>query len=316
MMSWRAPLAWSGRNDGAGEEHARWHSVIRPWAADQAAGTVLLGLASDEGVKRNQGRPGAVEGPQALRKALSSMALQRLLPLYDDGDVVVDGGDLEAAQIEYGARLAACLRAGHFTIGLGGGHEIAWASYLGVRAALGERGQWKLGVLNLDPHLDMRAADHSTSGTGFYQIACAEQQAGREFRYAVLGVSDASNTRVLFERARQWNVRMLSDDDCRLDRLPAMLDFVGQFARGVDHLYLTIDLDVLPAAVAPGVSAPAALGVAPEVVQAVVEEVAASGKLFHADFAELSPPFDIDGRTARTAARLIHRLATCRRSAS
>lgn len=71
------------------------------------------------------------------------------------------------------------------------------------------------------------------------------------------------------------------------------------------RVHLTIDLDVLPASVAPGVSAPAGLGVEARVVLGAVRRVAASGKLGVLEVAELNPLFDVDGRTARTAARLV-----------
>jgi formiminoglutamase len=84
--------------------------------------------------------------------------------------------------------------------------------------------------------------------------------------------------------------------------------FVAAFLAQVDALYLTIDLDVLPASVAPGVSAPAAYGVPLPVISAVCRQVAASGKLLHLDVAELNPEFDVDARTAKVAARLINTL--------
>ena len=83
---------------------------------------------------------------------------------------------------------------------------------------------------------------------------------------------------------------------------------MAAFLAQVDALYLTIDLDVLPASVAPGVSAPAAYGVPLPVISAVCRQVAASGKLLHLDVAELNPEFDIDGRTAKVAARLVNTL--------
>lgn len=312
-MAWEQAPAWSGRDDGPGPEHARWHTAMGSWSPEAAPGTTLIGLASDEGVRRNQGRVGAADGPRALRQALSSLALQQPLPLYDAGNVTVTEGDLEAAQAEFGGRLAACLERGHFTVGLGGGHEIAYASFLGIQQALGNAADWRLGIINIDPHFDLRDAPQATSGTGFLQIAQAQAAAGRPFRYAVMGISDASNTQALFERAHDLGVRVLTDDDCRLDRLPAVARFLDAFMAEVDHVYLSIDLDVLPAAVGPGVSAPAALGTALEVVQAMVEQVARSGKLRHADVAELCPRLDIDGRTARAAARLIHRIVTTRK---
>jgi formiminoglutamase len=59
---------------------------------------------------------------------------------------------------------------------------------------------------------------------------------------------------------------------------------------------------------APGVSAPAARGVPMEVVEPLLDAVAATGKLKLMDVAELSPPLDRDNVTARVAARLIHRV--------
>ena len=97
----------------------------------------------------------------------------------------------------------------------------------------------------------------------------------------------------------------LLDEDCEADRVRA---FVAGFLDGIDVLYLTIDLDVLPAGVAPGVSAPAAYGVPLPVITAVCRQVAWSGKLLHLDIAELNPALDVDGRTARVAARLLDTL--------
>ena len=65
-------------------------------------------------------------------------------------------------------------------------------------------------------------------------------------------------------------------------------------------MYLTIDPDVLPAAVrVPGVPAP--YGVPMAVVEEIALRVKASGKLRLADMAEYNPRFDVDGHGARAA---------------
>ncbi|MGO2053636.1 formimidoylglutamase [Glutamicibacter sp. 287] len=307
-MTWNGAGPWSGRDDGPGVQNARWHNSIKPWQAGAGAGAALLGFASDEGVRRNQGRTGAKTGPAALRAALSSISVQEPATLFDAGDVVVEGQELEAGQEEFAEALAGLLRDGQFTVGLGGGHEITFASYAGIAKALGAAGPWSLGCLNIDAHFDLRVAQAATSGTGFAQIAAAEAAAGRQFRYAAVGISEASNTKLLFDRAQDLGVQVLLDTECHLGNLDAVREFVTGFAGTVDHLYLTIDLDALPASVAPGVSAPAGYGIGLEVVRAIVLAAAASGKLLHADIAELNPDFDIDQRTARTGARLVHDL--------
>ena len=66
---------WSGRIDAAdGDRGRRWHQVVRPVATADRPGVALLGFASDAGVIRNQGRPGAAEGPRTLCHALANLA--------------------------------------------------------------------------------------------------------------------------------------------------------------------------------------------------------------------------------------------------
>lgn len=307
-----AGFEWTGRDDGPGPEHRRFfHTVSRPGSrgsslAPRPAGprpdAALIGFASDEGVHRNKGRVGAVEGPDALRSALASLAVHDELTILDHGDVAVEGGDLEEGQRRLGEAVTAAGADAPLTVVLGGGHETAYGSYLG----LGHRP--RLGVLNLDAHFDLREEERPTSGTPFLQIARDRQAAGLDVHYAVLGVSTASNTGVLFDTAAELDAPWLLDDECQ--QVGAPLDFTRRFLDDVDEVYLSIDLDVLPAAAAPGVSAPAALGVPPFVIQAVCDAVVDSGKLVHLDVTELSPRFDSDSRTAKVAARLIHRVIT------
>lgn len=315
------PQPWTGRFDGDGSEHRRWWQAVSPFtpgapspspavpagprAGRQQRPAVILGFASDEGVRRNKGRTGAALAPAALRGALGPLAFHLDRPLSDAGDIVVSDGALEAGQARAGKAIAAMIDAGSLTVVLGGGHETAYASYLGVAGSDAVRAGGRLGVLNLDAHFDLRDEAVPSSGTPFLQMARAEAAAGREFRYAVVGISEPNNTRALFGTAERLGVKYLLDEDCAGDRVQA---FVGQFLDGVDVLYLTIDLDVLPAPVAPGVSAPAAYGVPLPVINAVCRQVAASGKLLHLDVAELNPGFDIDGRTAKVAARLVDTL--------
>jgi formiminoglutamase len=311
-------VEWSGRIDREeGPGPWRWHEAVRALpaeAAGAAAGTALLGFACDAGVARNHGRAGAADGPAALRAALANLPLRRERTLYDAGDVTCDGDALEAAQATYAGRVAALLDGGHRPVGLGGGHEIAYGSYAGLALHLERstrfrsRGVPVVGVVNFDAHFDLRGGARPTSGTPFRQIADLAQQRGWQFRYAVYGISEYANTAALFHRARALEVRHRPDDALTLlDREAARRELI-EFVGGVEHVYLTFCLDVLPAAVAPGVSAPAARGVSLEVLEPLLDAVAGSGKLRVADVAELNPALDVDGRTARTAARIVGRI--------
>lgn len=309
---------WQGRIDREdGEAGRRWHQVVEQAGQHGAAppGIALVGLASDRGVQLNQGRPGAAEGPRALRTALANLAWHHESPLLDAGDISVST-DLAAGQSQYADRLAAQLDAGHFVVGLGGGHEIGWASYQGCRRHLDRTGTaGRLGIVNFDAHFDLRQpAPQASSGTPFYQVARDCESRGLPFDYCCLGVAPTANTPALYRRADQWGVHYLADLDCRGERAAPLLE---RFLARLDALYVTVCLDVFPQACAPGVSAPAAPGIEPAWVLRTLAHI---GELCRrlgvnwlmADVAELAPCLDVDRRTARLGARVVDACVTAR----
>ena len=184
---------------------------------------------------------------------------------------------------------------------------MAWGSFQGVaRARPGAR----ILILNLDAHFDLRQAREGNSGTPFRQIheRCAAE--GRAFDYRVLGISRYANTQALFDRADALGARYWLDDELQTESgVQAALAALAPDIAACDALYLTTDIDVLPAATAPGVSAPAPLGVPLWAIERVVDCVLASGKLAAADFAEFNPGHDRDSITAKVVARLAARIA-------
>jgi formiminoglutamase len=302
---------WQGRVDSdEGPLARRWHDGVQPLSPSAAVGTTLIGFACDEGVNRNQGRTGAREGPLMIRRALANLAWHHDDSIYDAGDVHCDGHDLEGAQSALGTQVGAALNAGHFPLVLGGGHEMAYGSYLGlVQHAAKSKQKPRIGIVNIDAHFDLRAGSRGNSGTPFRQIADDCTANGNAFNYCVFGISELANTEALFQRARDLGVTWRTDSECARESLENLCALLDQFAAKVDWLYLSACLDALPAAVAPGVSAPAAFGLELNTVEALIDAAKASGKLKLADIAELNPAFDPDGRTARVAARIAWRLA-------
>ncbi|KRB84910.1 formimidoylglutamase [Noviherbaspirillum sp. Root189] len=314
---------WQGRVDAEeGVGGRRWHQIVKPLSplagegSNDGKGIALIGFACDAGVARNHGRTGAKEGPATLRRVLGNMPVRRCTAITDAGDISCTDDALESAQQELSDTVATVLDRGFLPLVMGGGHEIAYGSFGGLAQHLASRVQApqapqapRIGVINLDAHFDLRMAERASSGTPFRQIAEDCERRGWPFHYCCLGISDFANTQALFDRARQLGVRWLRDEEMPPAQLPQVQAFVADFLKDVDHVYFTICLDVLPAAVAPGVSAPAARGVPLEVVEPVLDQIAASGKLRLADVAEFNPGYDIDQRTARVAARLLTRIA-------
>lgn len=302
---------WQGRIDA--EESGittRWHQRVRSFDGQSRDGVALVGFAVDEGVRRNDGRLGAADGPHALRAALANLPVLGEPALWDAGDVTVEGGALEAAQDALASRVAAAIRQGNLPLVLGGGHEVAWGTFQGIARACPDLR--RILVVNFDAHFDLRQAAQGNSGTPFRQIAEWCQSTGRPFDYHVLGISHYANTRALFDRADALGVRYALDEALQSDAaVDAARDALLQDIALCDAVYLTVCLDVLPGGDAPGVSAPAALGVPLARVLRLMNAVLTSGKLVAADIAELNPGFDRDGLTAKMAARLAATVARC-----
>ena len=310
-----APGTWKGRVDTLdGEEGKRWHQGIKllnltdttePALANQAI--AFLGFCCDEGVRRNQGREGAVEGPAALRQAMASFAwhLEDDVALFDAGDVYCTNQNLGEAQKQLGRKVNALLSNTYKTIILGGGHETAYGHYLGIQQALPEGQQ--LGIINFDAHFDLRSYEkQASSGTPFLQIADDLGAQGRDFNYLCLGIQQQGNTQKLFNTATAYGADYVFAPAMQVYNYEALRERLQQFTELVDMLYVSIDMDVFAAAYAPGVSAPAALGVHPEIVLLLLQQIISSGKLLTLDVVELNPKLDVDNRTSRLGASLLY----------
>jgi formiminoglutamase len=290
--------AWSGRDD---PEDGRLARRLHHLAANDGS-RALIGFACDAGVRRNLGRPGAAEGPSALRAAMRNLAAPNGMATFVDlGDVVVTEDDLEAGQDLLAQSMAPALATTTRIVALGGGHETALASYTALRSAFPSA---RIGIVNIDAHLDIRlpTARGPSSGTPFAQVRALSPA---EFDYLCIGVAPEANTQALFERAAEWGVRTIADSALLNDKSAADGE-IDAIAARCDLLYLTICLDSI--AQAPGVSAPATRGLPFPLVERLIGRVLAHGKTRLADIVELSPPHDVAGVTARMGAFLALRL--------
>ena len=300
---------WHGRVDhDEGLSAKRWHQIVHPLPNNTThkPGILLLGFASDEGVRRNQGRIGAADGPLAIRRALANLAWHGTHPVYDAGDVQCQDGDLETAQEQLATQITHGIALGHLPVVLGGGHETAYGHWLGLVQAHPKK---SIGIINFDAHFDLRQTEEPSSGTPFAQIARACAQRSIDFNYLCMGIAEPSNTHALFEHAKRLGAEWRLDRDMTPWKIKETQKQLAAFVAKVDAIYLTIDLDVLPASQMPAVSAPAAFGVDLHVIETLVRDVKSSGKMIGADVVEYNPRFDIDAHGAKIAARLVGVLA-------
>lgn len=304
---------WQGRIDGEEPNLIRLHQsvqIIELNALKPAPGVknvIFLGFASDEGVRRNQGRPGSVTGPYFLRKACSNLPVHHSekLHLLDTGNIATINGQLEQASKYLAQAVTLILEAEGFPIVLGGGHAVVDGHYSGLKMKMPDK---KIGIINFDAHFDLRRPGQSgtNSGTSFYEIARRSQEKGEYFNYLAIGIQRSANSKALFEKARETGTQCIPVEQINSLEIAAAQEKIQRFAAQVDALYLSFDLDVFSSAIAPGVSAPTAAGIFYDGnFRRLLQSCFATGKVISMDVAELNPVYDLDNRTAKLGAQII-----------
>ena len=297
-------MIWQGRFDG---EDPLYHRIFQrvsletDYASISPNDFVLHGFAVDEGVKKNKGRVGAKEAPDIIRKNMSNFpVVNPEFSLKDFGNINCDDGNLDKSQNELAEKVTEVLKRGGKSFVLGGGHEVTYAHYSGIRKAFPNE---IIGIINIDAHFDNREPEESvgpSSGTGFWQIA----QEG-PINSLHIGIQRNSNTLKLFDTAHHYGMKYILAEELFFENLPAVYQKIDEVTASCEVLYLTICMDVFNASIAPGVSAAAYNGIfADSAFMHYFKHILKSEKLLAFDIAEVNPVFDLNERTARLAASL------------
>ena len=301
---------WHGRIDSDTDFDAfRWHQWVKPLSIHQVYVPLpnlsigFIGFSCDEGIKLNKGRQGAALGPKVLRRELSNLPclFTKEVQLFDCGDIVHQGEDLEYLQSELADAIEKMLSLGLFPIVLGGGHELAHGHFTGLKRHFN-----RVSIVNFDAHLDMRPYPNGpSSGTMFLQIAHALMAENQPFNYLCLGIQRRGNTVSLIKTAKAHGAIYRYATDMIHEPYGETLNILNDYLEHKTHIYATLCTDVISSAFAPGVSAAQPLGLHPEMILTLLKEIVATGKLIAFDVAEVSPRYDQDNVTANLASTFI-----------
>lgn len=256
---------------------------------------VLLGLPWDEHSSFLQG---TALGPPAIRAALASASsnswnedVRDIAPLLaDQGDLVLNGASDPGALIS--AKVAALLSRGFTPILLGGDHAVSWPILQGFRPSFP-----KLTVLHLDAHPDLYDSfegDRQSHACPFARIM-EERLCDRLVQVGIRTLNEHQQ-----QQARRLGVEIIP---ARSGLEPA-LETIRALAGPV---YLSLDLDVLDPAFAPGIGHPEPGGLSTRELLSFIQAVP-RGHLVGADLVDLNPVNDIRDLTARVAAKCIKEL--------
>lgn len=254
----------------------------------------LIGLPTDS---HSSFLRGPAQAPSAVRAALASehgnMAtesgaeLGEDIRIEDSGDLPLDEGEGDFERIRTAAERAA--GSGSVPIFIGGDHMISFPTVAGIAAACGP-----INILHFDAHPDLYddfGGDPLSHASPFARI----MEGGHASRLVQVGIRTLN--RHCREQAERFGIEVIEMRDFSPERVPIP----------DAPLYISIDLDALDPAFAPGVSHHEPGGLTVRDILSVLHRV--PGPIVGADVVEYNPTRDVNGVTAVVAAKLIKELA-------
>ena len=172
---------------------------------------------------------------------------------------------------------------------LGGEHSLTYGSYMSYPK--------DTGYVVFDAHYDLRDEYAGTKLSHAAYLRRIIEERGSE---NIIHVGARAYVKEELEFLTAHNVKTISDSDIRMGNGPKLLQ---NMTEKFENLYVSIDLDVLDPAFAPGVGNPEAIGITSRELYDMIVSLQ-DKKIKAADIVELNPTFD-NGSTASLAARLM-----------
>ncbi len=272
----------------------------------QAADVVILGCPQDEGVRRNEGRIGAAQAPDEIRRCLYKLTVNGIehLKVFDIGNTVIQP-TLEETHALHQQIVRQIIRDGKTLIVLGGGNDVSYPDCSGLAQAVGE-----VLAFNVDSHFDVRSDAVRNSGTpyrqlleeGFIQSDAFFEMCNQPF------ANSSIYTRYLLE---EKGAHIIPLKEVRARGVTRTFEQIIDQAQPT-VIFWGLDMDVVGAADAPGVSAPNAGGLTGRELADIAELAGSYAQSRLLEISEVNPQYDIDQRTCRLAAVLIYAFLSAR----
>ncbi|AOT70507.1 agmatinase [Geosporobacter ferrireducens] len=236
------------------QEKEIWAGLNHPNIALQEADVAVCGIPFDGGVSF---RSGAKEAPKALREITYTIdpTTERFesieeLKVLDFGDIEGESREeifKKVKQITYD-----CVKAGKLITFIGGDHSTTIPILWGIDQALEE----SFGIIHIDAHFDLcneMGGDHLSHGSTERRALELKNIPDTESIY-FLGIRSAEAEEAKFIRENKMNI--LGAREIRQLGIERVLEKVkGKMAR-FKKIYITIDIDALDPAYAPGTGTP------------------------------------------------------------
>jgi agmatinase len=260
---------------------------------DADASAVLFGIPFDS---THSFRPGTRFGPDAIRLAFNNIEIFSNRFNVDLEDInIKDLGNIRHTVVAsemidmVGKITSELITRDTQLFVLGGEHSLTYGTYLSFPK--------DTGYIVFDAHYDLRDQYADTKQSHAAYLRRIIEKRGAE---NIIHVGARSFTKEELEFKLEHNIKTITDKDIRDGNGPKLVkDAISTF----DRMYLSVDLDVLDPAFAPGIGNPEALGITSrelfDMIYAMKEK-----SIRCMDIVELCPQYD-NGATASVAAKLM-----------
>ena len=262
---------------------------------------VLLGVPDES--KSKASRKGTRNGPNQLRKALlASENFKRsgkIIPICPiKGSLstkkVLDIGNVQRENLYY--QISKLISQSKIPIVIGGDHSITTTTLRAIKNSTKK----EINLIYFDAH-----PDFVTSTNDYYGSVVSDSLDCINIRRSVFIGIRACEPEEVFNIGK-YGANIIDPIDIQEYGVKKILQKIIQICinRSDSNIYISIDLDCLDPAFAPGVSVPTPCGINPLELTFFIQQILKKTKIIGCDIVELSPSFDINNITANFAARL------------
>ncbi|MBL4952986.1 agmatinase family protein [Neobacillus sp. YIM B02564] len=259
-----ASFTWTRPENGA--PVTKVHEWIEPLSSEsapeksKAADFVIVGVPLS---RSSISASGASEFPDAFRRAWKSFTTYNLDEDIDLAErTAIDAGDVpmhvtDIRRCHENIVTASAVLFDHFPnskiCAIGGDHSITAMMVKGLQQA---RAQERIGIIQFDTHFDLRDLSDNGPSNGTPMRNLIESGVVKGSDMYNIGLHGFFNTMDLKQYAEEQGVHYITLGKARKKGIKETVeDCLGNLATRVDTIYLTVDMDVLDIAYAPGVPA-------------------------------------------------------------
>lgn len=260
---------------------------------------VLYGMPMDWTVSF---RPGSRFGPARIREVSVGLEeysayLDRELEevkYYDAGDIPLPFGNAQRSLDMIEDFVGQVLAADKFPLGMGGEHLVTWPVIKAMYKKYPD-----LAIIHMDAHTDLREEFEGEPLSHSTPIRKAAELIGPQ---NVFSFGIRSGMKEEFQWAKEVGMYIT-----KFEVLEPLKEILPKLAGR--PVYVTIDIDVLDPAHAPGTGTVDAGGITSRELLASIHEIAKSDlKIVGADLVEVAPIYDPSEQTANTASKLLREM--------